>query len=134
MTERGQVPLPPATGPGAEPAGLMSSRRGSVPEFISYRLEKGCPSTGIRQDSDRRRDYQKNLRNTLVPPHPPACLCPPHLFGLAAQGRAACSRAPRGNGSFKGPLQGEGRGGSTTGVKSASCTLGWRQTVPERDQ
>lgn len=42
---------------GAEPAGLMSSLRGSLPEFISYHLENACPSTGICDDSGRRRDY-----------------------------------------------------------------------------
>jgi len=60
MTEKGQVQRQftrTAIELGAEPAGLMSSQCGSVPEFISCHLENACPSTGICDDSGRRRDY-----------------------------------------------------------------------------
>lgn len=60
MIEKGQVQIQftwTAIELGAEPAGLMSSQHGSVPKFISYHLENACPSTGICDDSDRRRDY-----------------------------------------------------------------------------
>lgn len=124
MTEEGQVQLHRAIGPGAEPAGLMSSRRGSVPEFISHHLEKACPSTGIREDSDRRR-AKKPQEHT----RPPCLSLPTPSVWLGSAGTGCLLMRSE----VKRLLYGPSSWGDGNGSEISLAHLGWRQIVPERD-